>query len=300
MVVFGFPSTDKYCRGGIMKAHRAEEIPASDLKIEDLPTTPTVLTRILEVAEDTKSTVKDLERAILCDQSIAAKVLHLANSALYGFPGRITTMSKAIIVIGFSSVKSIAIQVSLFEAFQQGNEKSAEEIKATWVHALKVGYGAKTLATLLRSAKSNEAFVGGLLHDVGKAVLIHSDYERYRQVMDKAADNNRWDYHLVAERELLGRTHTQMGQALGLHWQLPKPYVACMGLHHSADPLHHGELVQIVSLANRLAHAESIPPEDVIPPSYSDALRLTRQEVEQTREMMSRYAGEMEALFNTT
>ncbi|MBM3302056.1 MAG: HDOD domain-containing protein, partial [Deltaproteobacteria bacterium] len=130
-----------------MKAAGIDNLRLSISKIKDLPTVPLVLTKILDLVEDQNSTIQELERAILSDQSITAKVLRLANSAFYGFPRKITTISKAIILIGFNSVKNIAIGVSVFEAFQRGNRKGAGEIESAWAHAVEVAFGAKMLAS---------------------------------------------------------------------------------------------------------------------------------------------------------
>lgn len=282
-----------------MKAIHADDLRMSISKIKDLPTVPLVLARILDLVEDQNSTIQDLERAIMSDQSITAKVLRLANSAFYGFPRKITTISKAIILIGFNSVKNIAIGVSVFEAFQGGNRKGKEEIEAGWFHAVEVAFGAKMLATKFRYAKAEEAFVGGLLHDIGKVALIYSDYEQYLPVLEKAAAEAEWESHLDVERELYGSTHAKIGQILGMHWQLPGPIVACIRLHHTPDPVtHHRELVQIVSLSNRVAHDESVPAEEVALPGHNSALSLSGQDVERFRENMKRHAHEMQIFFN--
>jgi len=282
-----------------MKAVDADDLRMSVSKIKALPTIPLVLTKILDLVEDQNSTIQDLERAIQSDQSITAKVLRLANSAFYGFPRKITTISKAIILIGFNSVKNIAIGVLVFEAFQCRKGKGAEEIEAGWVHAVEVAFGAKMLATKLRYAKAEEAFVGGLLHDIGKVVFVYSDYEQYLPVLEKAAAEAEWESHLAAERDLLGSTHTEIGEILGVHWQLPGPIVACIRLHHTPDPVtHHPQLVRIVSLSNRLAHDKSIPAGEVASQGYYSALSLSEEEVERFRENMKRYAHETEAFFN--
>jgi len=281
-----------------MKAAKVDDLRISISQIKDLPTIPLVLTRILDLVEDHNSTIQDLERAILSDQSITAKVLRLANSAFYGFPKKITTISKAIILIGFNSVKNIAIGVSVFAAFQHRDGKGAEEIASGWAHAVAVAYGAKMLATKFGYAKPEEAFVGGLLHDIGKMILIHSNYEQYSCVLEATAAAG--ESQLAIERELLGGTHPEIGQILGVQWQLPDSLIACIHLHHTPDQVsRHQELVRIVSLSNRLAHDESISPEEVALPAYSGgALSLSRQHVERFRENMKRYSDEMQTFFN--
>ena len=283
-----------------MKAAGIDNLRLSISKIKDLPTVPLVLTKILDLVEDQNSTIQELERAILSDQSITAKVLRLANSAFYGFPRKITTISKAIILVGFNSVKNIAIGVSVFEAFQRGNRKGAAEIESAWAHAVEVAFGAKMLAAKFRYAKEEEAFVGGLLHDIGKVVLIYSMYDQYRLVLERAAADAGLQSLLAAEREVFGTTHTEVGQILGISWQLPQPLIACMRLHHTQDlTSHHRELVELVSLANRLAHDESIPPDAVCAPWYSRSLTLSQQDVERFRETMKRYVLDMQTFFNS-
>lgn len=265
-------------------------------QIKHLPAVPMVLTRILGLVEDKNSTIQDLEQAILSDQGITTKVLRVANSAFYGFPGKITTVSKAIIIIGFSSVKDIAVGVSVFDAFRPGNRKGAEEMKAGWLHALEVAYCCKVLATRFGGGNGEEAFVSGLLHDVGKAAFIYLNYEQYRCVLERVAAERQFESHLVAERELLGITHTEIGEALGEAWRLPKPFINCISLHHSPNPVQYSELVQIVSLSNRLAQ-ESIPAEQVTLPTYFSNLSLSGQDVDRLRDYMKRYAHEMQSSF---
>ncbi len=282
-----------------MRTIGIDDLRISISEIKDIPTVPVVLTKILDLVEDQNSTIKDLEQAILSDQSITAKVLRLANSAFYGFPRKITTISKAVILIGFNSVKNIAIGVSVFEAFNRGRGQAAKEIEACWAHAVEVAYGAKMLAARDGYGMAEEAFVGGLLHDIGKVVLIYCDYEKYRPILEKGAEEPGPDSYLAAERLLLGTTHAAIGNILATHWQLPEALISCIRSHHRPETeIHHRKLVRVVALSNQLSHDETPTSSWLISQDSPTNPALPAQDVERFRDNMKRYAQEMQDFFS--
>jgi len=218
-----------------------------------LPTLPTVVAQMIEMVDNPKTSAASLARLISSDQSLTAKILKLANSAYYGFPREISTVNLAIVVLGFNAVKDMGLSVSILEAFSNSAETDLFELTKFWEHSIGCGVAARMLAKKFNYRISGEAFVAGLLHDMGKVVL--NQYLRYDLIkVLKIADERKCPL-IEAEQEVLEVTHPQIGAWLAEKWNLPEHIVEVITFHH--DPVNADrspELVGIVYLANILCH----------------------------------------------
>ena len=136
-----------------------------------LPTLPTVVAKMIELVDNPRTSASSLARLIATDQALTARILKLANSAYYGFSREISTVNMAIVVLGFNTVKDMGLSLSVFDVFKTGKPNASFDLTRFWEHSIACGIAARMLARSYRSRYAGEAFVAGLLHDIGKVIL---------------------------------------------------------------------------------------------------------------------------------
>ena len=226
-------------------------------KITDLPTLPAMMATITRLMQDPRTSAEELGRAIATDPALVSKVLKLVNSAFYGFPGRISTITQAIVILGFSTIRNVVLTTSVLKAFGRNAPTAGFNAADFWEHSMLTGAIAKALALEKGLPFTEETFIAGLLHDMGRMVLIH----RLAPEFEKAVDHKekRGGSMLEAEKAVLGLTHGEIGGWLAKKWNLPIPYVEVMRHHH--DPSGReaqvdedsGNLIGLVHAADALS-----------------------------------------------
>lgn len=199
-------------------------------KITDLPTLPAMMATITRLMQDPRTSAEELGKAIGSDPSMVSKVLKLVNSAFYGFPGRISTVSQAIVILGFSTIRNVVLTTSVLKAFG-GNGKNGFDMEAFWEHSLLTGAIARSLAMEQNASFVEETFIAGLLHDMGRIVLsqkLSSEFEKVIRLKEETGCQQ-----LQAEKAALGLTHGDIGAWLARKWNLPVPFIEVMLLHHA-------------------------------------------------------------------
>ncbi|MBN2310677.1 MAG: HDOD domain-containing protein [Candidatus Hydrogenedentes bacterium] len=254
------------------------------LDLDDLPTIPVVMTRVLETVADERSSASDLTAILEQDYAISARVLRLANSAFYGTSREIDTIRRAIVVIGFDAVRLLALATSVFDVITQ-NARYALDLQDFWMHSLGAGKAAQFVTQLHGSGSSPEAcFTAGLLHDVGKYVLELGLGDRYADVVREAGAANR--PLAEVERERLDTTHAEVGGWIAGHWGFP-PMIRDTIEHHYRYGSYRGDYrteVLSVALADVLSRRAEFgyagDPRDPSPdPKVLKGLGLTATEV---------------------
>lgn len=226
-------------------------------KIDDLPTLPVVIQRILQLINDPKATTKQVGSIINSDQSLTAKTLKLVNSAFYGFSKKITTVDQAIVVIGFNAVKNLAISASVFDIFKNINQKSSFDRYSFWTHCVATAFIAKQISEDTRIGNSGEIFVSALLHDIGKIILDIYFPNEMNKVLYNA--NNKNITFIQSEEEILKFTHEELGFLLCRKWNLPDNlYIPIRYHHHPNKAIKYESVVAIVHTANIIAKAGNI------------------------------------------
>jgi HD-like signal output (HDOD) protein len=236
----------------------ANRLQAMVERMGDLPTLPTVLLTINKLLTNPRTSANDVGEAITSDQVIASKVLKLVNSAFYGFPGKVNTITHAIVILGFSTVKNIVLTTSILGAFDARKTVGDFDLMAFWKHSVATGAIARLIAKEIGYRGQEEAFIAGLLHDLGKLVLALHAPEEFKACMEYASANDCLFYD--AERQLLGVTHTDLGRWLQDRWNLPPDIASVLVYHHSSPSRagEHARLVAIVQLADILARGLQI------------------------------------------
>jgi len=218
-------------------------------KVKELPALPAVVQKVMELVEDPRSSVQDIEAVLKKDQGLTAEVLRLANSAFYGIPRRISTVSEATVFLGFKTVKSVVLTASCRSMMQRKLSGYFLERGELWKHSLSAALAAQLLSKKAKFPHPETAYTAGLLHDIGKLILDTYLKENYQEVL-KLVEEGEVTF-LEAEEEILGFNHAAVGARLAERWGFPPSLTEAIGMHHqpekgSEDPT----LCAIVHLAD--------------------------------------------------
>ena len=211
----------------------------------DLPPMPLVASRIVSLASDLNTDSKALERAILADQALTAKILKIANSSFYGCKRTVNTVATAIVLIGFRGIKTLTLTASLQSFYRRVNLIE----KMLWEHSVGAAIAAHLLSQKLHCHAEN-AFIGGLLHDIGKVILNSQLNEVFSEIV-QVAYNEQIPF-VEAERDRLGFTHAEVGGLIVKKWNLSRELEEAVAHHHSiedVDPLEV-EILKFAALLN--------------------------------------------------
>lgn len=238
-------------------------------RIRDLPSLPVVVLDLLNTIGKEDIDVKSLADRVARDQAITAKVLRLANSSFYGMSRKVTTIPQAISILGFETVGTLITAAAVTEQFS-GSAQSAFNYVAFWRHALGTAICARVLAKTLH-VNQEYAFVAGLLHDIGRLVLVTFFSEQYEEVMTYRADHD--CYLFEAEFEVLQIDHAVIGEALTQAWKFPEAMQKAVAHHHKPRAQEDSSLAAIVHVSDVLSHALDLSGErDELVPPLSDAI----------------------------
>ncbi len=199
-------------------------------RVEDLPTLPRTVLRITELVNDPKSSARDLARIITDDQVLAARLLKLVNSSFYGFPQRISTITAAIVLLGFDAIRNLLLTTSVFELFSNRNQVSLIRQEQFWDHSLGCAVASKVIGNHLRYDKVEELFVAGLLHDIVKIVEMIFLPQAFKEINRLVKDKN--ILMITAEAKVLGYRHPEVGKLLAERWNLPPKLISVILNHH--------------------------------------------------------------------
>lgn len=226
--------------------------------ISHIATLPEVTLRIIELVEDPTATAKDLRRLIENDPALCARLLKVVNSSFYGLPGQIDSIDRAVVLLGLNAIKNIAISASLTRLFTGGQLCPSFSARDLWVHSAATATAAKQIAAHLGMAMTDQAFLAGLIHDMG--VIVELQLERSRLIdvintVDPDKKGNPRNPMRDAERELFGADHERFGEGLCRRWKFPKVLSQVCGNHHEPLELPEGErtLACITHVADHLA-----------------------------------------------
>jgi putative nucleotidyltransferase with HDIG domain len=268
----------------------------------EIPSIPLVLIRIIQTLDADTGSAKELEELILHDPALSARILRLANSAFYSFRARVKTISHAITLLGMNLVTSLAIGINIFDTFTKGAKGEAAQINQLWTHSCGVGMLVKEIWTSRRGVtrEGEFAFLCGLLHDLGKAVLFKTYPGHYSSIFAIAksdADPAISSY----EVENYGVDHAAIGEMLAKQWGFPPELVSVIRKHH--DPLALDiPMVRAVMVADLVAKELKIgyDGDDGLNEEFSklhSKLEISEEEHEHLKEFAERERANIEAFF---
>jgi len=223
----------------------------------DLPVMPKVANVVMAEVTSEKSNAARLAQIISSDEGLAGRIMRVANSAFYRGPLPTTTLQQAIVRLGRNLVRDLVISLSSQSLFRSMGELEEQ----LWCHAIATGIAARLVAEQTRGVDRDEAFIGGLMHDIGKAVLNGAFPERFQETVDQAAKEGIPSWQ--AEQEAFGCHHAAVGGVLLMQWELPQGLANAVLWHHSLDdpskiPANSRDLAIVLGGANELVNALGI------------------------------------------
>ena len=221
-------------------------------KSVSIATLPPIVVRIIGICDDPKATFDDLQKAI--DPVLAMRILKIINSAFYGMSGKISSIKHAVLLLGIKAVKNVAISASLVKLVRGGLVSSSFDANKLWAHSVAVATCSRLLAQQTNMFSPDEAFLAGLIHDLGIVVEMQVSRADFINVI-KALDEDETLTFRRAEEEVLGASHEELGVGLCKAWNFPSSIQLAAGYHHRPwelpEPVR--QLPTVVHVADVLA-----------------------------------------------
>ena len=234
-------------------SERLEQLVESTVTI---PTIPSILVEMQEVVENPEGSTAEAASIIEKDPAIATKILRLVNSPIYSLHNPVTAIPLACSILGLRVVQNLSVQATVLDQFSTGTETSILDLNWLWDHSFKTAMAARILVGEVEldvEISPDEAYTSGLIHDVGKVILIEGQTERFEQAM--RLSNERAVPLARVEDELFGFTHADVGSLLANRWNLPPVLHTAILLHHATQPNDEPCGVgTLLRAANTLAH----------------------------------------------
>ncbi|WP_096894244.1 HDOD domain-containing protein [Candidatus Scalindua japonica] len=222
------------------------------IKVKNMPPLPQSIIQILELTKNPESSANDLAKVFERDPKLAANILKLANSPYYGFSRTISTISHAIVCLGIDTIKSIALTSSTQEMLNNEIPAYALEKGMLWQHSIGCAVCARIIAKRIGFKESEEAYIAGLLLDIGKIILSNYAEDQFVEIIKKSK-NDRVPFDR-AEQEVLGFDHAKIGGKIIKKWNLPPILVDAVQYHHQPEKAKtHKKITYIVHLADSIS-----------------------------------------------
>ncbi len=201
-------------------------------KIDELPTLPAVLPKLMSLMEDEKSGAAQVADTIASDPALTSKILKVSNSAYYGFSQEISSLKNAVPLLGFNMVRSLALSIGVINSIPSQKSSSHFSREGLWIHGLAVATVMQKLSKNFGLGSSNDQhFVVGLLHDIGKLVLDLFFSELFHQTLEEANNQENMALH-EAESKVIGFNHGEVGGMLLTRWKFPEAITTPIKVHH--------------------------------------------------------------------
>ncbi len=207
---------------------------------------PTVASKLLSIPDSGHADFSELTTVLECDPAVCLELLRVANSSLYGFPGQINSVRHATVILGFREVKNLAVSLAAKDVFHSGNKALGMEL---WFHSLGCAVVARRIAKHWPEATPDEAFLGGILHDIGKLVFLNALGDQYLEVIEGCTPFN----VTSVEEQHFGISHEEIGQRCSEQWGLPIHLDDVIGYHHDLEEAQESQLLSVVQAANCLS-----------------------------------------------
>lgn len=224
---------------------------AINSQIHSLPALPAIVAKVMAVTANPESTANDLMRVILPDQTMCRTILTVANSAFFGIPRGVSTIERAVVVLGYQEIRNIVIGKAIFSSFPQLSKENRHTVSLFWEHAFTCGLAAKIIGEHLHLPAS-ELFIAGLIHDIGKLAMLMAfpnDYPILREIANPCNADDTTEEHAK-----FAVSHDRVGLQLAKRWLLPEQLAAAIGYHHCPDKApSYKEYPLIVQVADILS-----------------------------------------------
>ena len=273
-------------------------------RIDELPTLPVVVPKILKLVENDRTSATDLTDVISKDPALTAKILKAANSAYYGFSQEINSLDHAVALLGLNMVKSLALSIGVVRSLPSQERHPTFSREGLWMHCLAVASTVRELGNRrLSGRESDYLFVLGLLHDIGKLVLDQFFHEPFQQAMKAVGEpDTREPYQ--AERLFIGLDHGEIGAMLLTRWQFPSKIIGPIAVHHrhtvqegtSAWDTALIRVADVIARQINLGETGHMGPADFYPPDL-DMLNLTESDLAELKKHLDDRREEIQDFF---
>jgi putative nucleotidyltransferase with HDIG domain len=206
-----------------------KELETAIMTAADLPTIPVVAIKVMQLIESERATAQELAKVVASDPAVAARVLKISNSSFYGCQRQILTLSSAIVVLGFSTLRSLVVAASVKQVYKPYGLTE----KMLWEHSFAAGLAARIIASQTRAANEEEAFLAGLFHDIGKIIMNTLDRVKFQEVMQHCY--NEGISFGEAERSIYPFSHDEVGAYVIRKWNLPEVLTTAILQHHRME-----------------------------------------------------------------
>ena len=275
--------------------------------ISHIATLPQVTLQIIKMVEDPKSTASDLHEVISGDPALSSRILKVVNSSFYGLPGQIASINRAIVLLGLNAVKNIAIAASLSKLFRGGDLTPRFSAERLWEHSNATAAASKVIADSLKMGLGDEAFLAGLMHDIGIMVMMQSDRQKLIEVVESLGVNAAGEPlldMLEVEETVFGANHCHFGEGLCKKWKFPRCLELVTAHHHKplAADRDSRTLPCVVYLADRLVGELGDKPYRLdlksleIDEGVLEVLKIDRDRLESLRTRLAESAGDVATL----
>jgi HD-like signal output (HDOD) protein len=243
--------------------------------MDKLSSVPVVYAELDEAIRNMRVSASHISGIISKDTGLTARLLRIVNSAFYSFPRKIDTISRAVIIVGTQQLRDLALATSIISSFKDIPENHVT-VESFWKHSIACGITARCIAGYFKEPNIERYFVAGILHDIGRIILITKAPELAEQIFQTVARTGQ--PVVTAERELLGYDHASIGCELVRLWQLPRCYEEIIGFHHLPKQADLFKLeTSVIHIADAIAHAMRLgnSGENNVPPVFEEAWAAT-------------------------
>lgn len=266
-------------------------------QLKEIRPLPPAVQRMLEILSGEIVSASDLECFIKYDQALSAKLLRLANSAYYGFRGKVETLSRAIMIVGFQRVRSICLYMLLMELCADNQTMALVQRETLWKHSFVTAKIAAKIAMQRPWISKEQAYVLGLFHDLGRTIMAGNFKEHYHSIQNLARSRK---VPIWCAELQYGLTHTQVGKWTAIKWAFPEMFQRVIEFHHEPEksPSFAPE-VTMIALANILANSKDYPEyvHDETTLAYCNDLYISEDEWEGYQEGLDKIWVETDQLW---
>ncbi|MCD6294776.1 MAG: HDOD domain-containing protein [Deltaproteobacteria bacterium] len=274
-------------------------------KIDEIPTLPAVVPKLLSVMENDGADASDIAGTISTDPALSSKILKVANSAYYGFSQEILSLKLAMPLLGHNMVKSLALSIGVIHSLPSDKKSPNFSDKGLWVHGLAVATLMQELGKRFRNGGNAEHFfITGLLHDIGKVVLNQYFNDLFQEALAEVHNERTAGLH-IAESKLIGFDHGEIGAMLLTRWKFPDVISSSIAAHHQTKTPEgtNGRDVAMLRVANALPQELGLGQDgNPVPPAISEqdlkVLEIGKNEIEEMRAYLVGVKDEIYALFD--
>ncbi|MFH2121934.1 MAG: HDOD domain-containing protein [Pseudomonadota bacterium] len=235
--------------------------------IDSFPPLPSTVIRVLEITGNPESSAHELMHAILPDQSMCVAILKITNSAFYGRPRKVSSIEEAVVVLGFQEIRNIILTQAVFTSFRKSSSTKKHDIDGLWLHSLTCGLAAKIIATHTSGYSPSQLFIAGLIHDIGRLILL-TNYPNYYSPVAELSEHLQLSLS-SEEKATFGISHDKIGMRLLNRWLFPEQLCASTGYHHhpgtTPTNIDFSLIIQMADIVSHSVHStEAIKGQDIL------------------------------------